>query len=171
MLQKIRQLKKENSGAKAAGFTIIEVMIVLAIAGLIMAIVFLAIPALQRNNRNTQRKTDVGRVYTLINDYVSNNNGTLPVKLDFKTGGTTADLDLTKEKFSILAIDLDIGKSICTTGASASCGAVPSDDHVVYVTNADCGTGKNAPVYNASARSYALWYYIEGATSTQCLST
>jgi prepilin-type N-terminal cleavage/methylation domain-containing protein len=31
------------------GFTIIEVLIVLAIAGVIMVIVFLAVPALQRN--------------------------------------------------------------------------------------------------------------------------
>jgi prepilin-type N-terminal cleavage/methylation domain-containing protein len=33
---------------KEKGFTIIEVMIVLAIAGLIMLVVFLAVPALQR---------------------------------------------------------------------------------------------------------------------------
>jgi prepilin-type N-terminal cleavage/methylation domain-containing protein len=35
------------------GFTIIEVMIVLAIAGLILLIVFLAVPALEREARNT----------------------------------------------------------------------------------------------------------------------
>jgi prepilin-type N-terminal cleavage/methylation domain-containing protein len=36
---------------RAEGFTIIEVMIVLAIAGLIMVIVFIAVPQLQRNQR------------------------------------------------------------------------------------------------------------------------
>ena len=50
----LQNLKKRNQG-----FTIIEVMIVLAIAGLIMLIVFLAVPALQRNQRNTARKQDV----------------------------------------------------------------------------------------------------------------
>jgi prepilin-type N-terminal cleavage/methylation domain-containing protein len=40
---------------KADGFTIIEVMIVLAIAGLIMLVVFLAVPSLQRNSRNEPR--------------------------------------------------------------------------------------------------------------------
>ena len=33
---------------KSEGFTIIEVLVVLAIAGLIMVVVFLAVPALQR---------------------------------------------------------------------------------------------------------------------------
>ena len=54
---------------KAAGFTIIEVMIVLAIAGIIMAIVFLAIPAIQRSNRNTQRRSDATRLGGLAVSY------------------------------------------------------------------------------------------------------
>ncbi|MDQ3065292.1 MAG: prepilin-type N-terminal cleavage/methylation domain-containing protein, partial [bacterium] len=40
----LSRIKNNNKG-----FTIIEVLIVLAIAGLIMLIVFLAVPALQRN--------------------------------------------------------------------------------------------------------------------------
>ncbi|MEI7632454.1 MAG: prepilin-type N-terminal cleavage/methylation domain-containing protein, partial [bacterium] len=66
MLNRIRQSKSESTGLKAAGFTIIEVMIVLAIAGIIMAIVFLAIPAIQRSNRNTQRKSDASRLGGLV---------------------------------------------------------------------------------------------------------
>ena len=44
------------------GFTIIEVVLVLAIAGLIFLAVFLALPALQRNQRDTQRKNDMSRL-------------------------------------------------------------------------------------------------------------
>ena len=51
----LKKLQKTNS----EGFTIIEVMIVLAIAALILLIVLLAVPALQRGSRNTQRKNDV----------------------------------------------------------------------------------------------------------------
>jgi prepilin-type N-terminal cleavage/methylation domain-containing protein len=40
------------------GFTIIEILIVLAIAGVVMLIVFMAVPALNRNSRNTLRKND-----------------------------------------------------------------------------------------------------------------
>lgn len=60
------------------GFTIIEVLIVLAIAGLIMLIVFLAVPALQRNARNTSRKSDIGSLASAISEYVNNNDGELP---------------------------------------------------------------------------------------------
>ena len=48
----------QKSRQDGQGFTIIEVLIVLAIAGLIMVVVFLAVPALQRNSRNNSRKAD-----------------------------------------------------------------------------------------------------------------
>ena len=44
---------------KEKGFTIIEVVLVLAIAGLIFLMVFIARPALQRGQRDTQRRDDV----------------------------------------------------------------------------------------------------------------
>ena len=44
------------------GFTIIEVMIVLAIAGLIIAVVLVAVPQLQRNQRNNARKSILSRI-------------------------------------------------------------------------------------------------------------
>ena len=43
------------------GFTIIEVVLVLGIAGLIFLMVFIALPALQRNRRDTQRTSDISR--------------------------------------------------------------------------------------------------------------
>lgn len=71
MLSKYRQKRQE-------GFTIIEVLIVLAIAGLILLVVFLAVPALQRNNRNTQRDNDVANLLAGVSEYINNNNGSLP---------------------------------------------------------------------------------------------
>lgn len=56
------------------GFTIIEVMIVLAVASLIMLIVFLAIPALQRSGQNTQRTSDATKIAGGINECLSNRN-------------------------------------------------------------------------------------------------
>lgn len=60
------------------GFTIIEVVLVLAIAGLIFLMVFIALPALQRNQRDTARKQDMSRVQTAISSASSNNRGKLP---------------------------------------------------------------------------------------------
>lgn len=83
--------KKPNSNAK--GFTIIEVVLVLAIAGLIFLVVFLALPALQRSQRDTQRRSDVSRAMSQVNSYQSNNQGAVPTsqtELDnFKTGYLT----------------------------------------------------------------------------------
>lgn len=75
----LNNIKKRNSDQK--GFTIIEVLIVLAIAGLILLIVFLAVPALQRSSRNTQRKNDASSVGSAVANFISNNGGSLPISL------------------------------------------------------------------------------------------
>jgi hypothetical protein len=41
-------------------------------------IVLLAVPALQRNARNTSRKTDVSALLGAVTEYSNNNNGVLP---------------------------------------------------------------------------------------------
>lgn len=90
MLQKLKTKQGQS------GFTIIEVMIVLAIAGLILLIVFLAVPALQRNAHNTSAKNDVSGLLGAMNEYVNNNNGTVPTKVTangqnaVQFGGATA---------------------------------------------------------------------------------
>jgi prepilin-type N-terminal cleavage/methylation domain-containing protein len=84
------KLSKRNQG-----FTIIEVMIVLAIAGIIMLIVFLAVPALQRNSRNTQRRTDASHLAGLVNEWAANHQGQLPTDAQLVAsdaiGNTTGD--------------------------------------------------------------------------------
>ncbi len=69
----LKKLKKQDSG-----FTIIEVMIVLAIAGLIILIVLLAVPALQRNARNTAIKNDASAIVAAVGEFKSNNDGLSP---------------------------------------------------------------------------------------------
>lgn len=68
-------MKYQNLRKKTEGFTIIEVLIVLAIAGLIMLIVFLAVPALQRNQRNSARTNDASRVAAAVTECLANTNG------------------------------------------------------------------------------------------------
>jgi type II secretory pathway pseudopilin PulG len=53
-------------------------MIVLAIAGLIMLIVFLAVPALQAAGRNNQRRADVSAIAAAIAEYADENGGLIP---------------------------------------------------------------------------------------------
>lgn len=65
----------QNLKKKTEGFTIIEVLIVLAIAGLIMVIIFIAVPTLQRNGRNNGRQTDANNLVSAVNECVTNRNG------------------------------------------------------------------------------------------------
>ena len=79
-------------------FTIIEVVLVLAIAGLIFLMVFIALPALQRNQRDTQRKNDIGRVLTALQSYQSNNRGSIPTSWESQL--TTPYLRLDGDTFT-----------------------------------------------------------------------
>lgn len=54
------------------GFTIIEVVLVLAIAALIFLMVFIALPALQANQRDTARKNDASTVAAAVQSFASN---------------------------------------------------------------------------------------------------
>jgi len=82
MLNNIRNRKE--------GFTIIEVLIVLAIAGLILLIVFLAVPALQRNSRNTQIKDAAAAILGGVSEFQNNNGGANPTSATLS--GTTLTL-------------------------------------------------------------------------------
>jgi len=62
---------KRTSGYQS-GFTIIEVLIVLAIAAFILMLVFLAVPAANRVARNHVRKTAVEHVAAEVDEYKVN---------------------------------------------------------------------------------------------------
>lgn len=68
---------------KHKGFTIIEVVLVLAIAGLIFLMVFIVLPALQRNQRDAQRKNDLARVISAVQSYKANNRGKAPTNYQY----------------------------------------------------------------------------------------
>ncbi|MEI7838407.1 MAG: prepilin-type N-terminal cleavage/methylation domain-containing protein [bacterium] len=71
-------MSKQHNKLKSEGFTIIEVLIVLAIAALILLVVFLAVPALQRSQRNNGRQSEAARLSTQIVSFISNNQANLP---------------------------------------------------------------------------------------------
>jgi len=60
------------------GFTIIEVLIVLAIAGLILLLVFFSRTFAQENSRNFARQHDTASIAAATSNLMSNNPGLLP---------------------------------------------------------------------------------------------
>ena len=75
------------------GFTIIEVVLVLAIAGLIFLMVFVALPALQRSQRDTQRRDDMARLITAVQNYQTNHKNKVPSSYIVSADGTNAFID------------------------------------------------------------------------------
>ncbi len=132
---------------KEDGFTIIEVMIVLAIAGLIMLIVFLAVPALQRNARNTTRQNDAARMAAAVNECITNNNGRVDA-----CGNTFGNLELDNY------YDLQDNQQL-TTQASAVGGVSGNDFFFDYDYRCD-DTGTN-PVAGGGSRAFVIAYEIE----------
>jgi prepilin-type N-terminal cleavage/methylation domain-containing protein len=63
---------------KEKGFTLIELVIVLAIAALILAGVLVAVTGAQTARRDTQRKNDVSTVAAYLEQIASNNAGAYP---------------------------------------------------------------------------------------------
>ncbi len=172
-----------------SGFTIIEIMIVLAIAGLIMLIVFLAVPALQRSARNTSRKNDVGNISTAIANYISNNNGTPPGMESGAFNQTTCNNDIydsTGPSGIVTTIKLGYytdaqvycaqpGSAItnCSSVGTSSCTASSTEvttENVIYIPGDTCSG--NSPTSGAG-RGFALVYEVESGSSSaqeQCLA-
>ena len=56
------------------GFTLIEVVLVLAIGGLIFLLAFIAFQQVSANRRDTQRRSDAGRVLAELENYYGDKN-------------------------------------------------------------------------------------------------
>ncbi len=177
MLNKVREFKKEAKGAKATGFTIIEVMIVLAIAGLIMAIVFVAIPQLQRNTRNTTAKDVLNRVKAEMDSYSTNNNGNYPknvAEFGNVVGGAAiaAGTSFTSHYLSNVGVtDPKTGTPFGFNFIASGTFTLPIDVTapatarvVNYYYNAKC-SGETVILGSGTAvasRNYAMAVYLEG---------
>lgn len=77
---------KKTTDAKK-GFTILEVVLVLALAGLIFLMVFITFPRLQRSQRDAERKDDMMLLVEKLKEYQTNNRGTLPIEIGTNTEG------------------------------------------------------------------------------------
>lgn len=155
----MHNIKKRNT-SNQKGFTIIEVMIVLAIAGLIMLIVFLAVPALQRNSRNTQYKNDAASYGAAANEWATNNNGKVPASAaDLTAIAALAKLGTLTAPTAVL------------TGAQTS---TPAIGTLQLVTGAKCITTTTGDSVASSSRALAVRYSIEDSSATpvkQCFES
>ena len=153
-------MTKEKTKVKK-GFTIIEVVLVLAIAGLIFLMVFVALPALQRSQRDTQRRDDMARLATAITQFQTNNNNKVPMAMgnnkpssaDFISkylGGADSFKDPDGEPYTISF----------NTGTSISVPA--SVNHTIYVNNKARCNGESVQG-SGNTNDYVIVYKLEGS--------
>jgi len=148
---------------KQKGFTIIEVVLVLAIAGLIFLMVFIALPALQRNQRDTARKSEVSKVLSSITTFQSNNRGKAP----------DADADFAKyldAKIEDSKVTLESGTTVGTaspslTGTGITVSGV-TEDNIVFVLGAKCDT--EGKVVKGTSRQAAALITLENGNAVYC---
>lgn len=150
----ISKMKSTNNNE---GFTIIEVVLVLAIAGLIFLMVFIALPALQRSQRDTARKDDVSTTLSSVTSFKNNNKGAFP---------TTAQINSYVQNKSENTTAITVRSSTSTF--------TPTDGTIYVIPSATCGgpgtTLAQQTLTSGSARQFAVVTYLEaGGGSAYCL--
>jgi len=152
----MKNLKKNNRG-----FTIIEVLIVLAIAGLIMLVVFLAVPALQRNARNTSKRADVSKALGAVGELTANNNGKVPVTTDVSTPAVTT---------SPLAVAANLSSSttfaavIPLKAAGITAATAPTSSEVMIATGVVCNNSATHTIAVAPTAANFASEVTDGST-------
>jgi prepilin-type N-terminal cleavage/methylation domain-containing protein len=163
MLNKLQQRKQD-------GFTIIEVMIVLAIAGLIMLIVFLAVPALNRSSHNTSIKNDVSGILGAVEEYANNNNGSVATSAHIDgsvvTIGGTADCSTSGANCATAKVSANTSDVSLKAVADADLSSDPTLGTIQIITGAVCD-GNKPTSEGAVARSVVAYFMLEGG-AVQC---
>lgn len=131
------------------GFTIIEVVLVLAIAGLIFLMVFIALPALQRGQRDDARKRDVTLIATAVTNFSSANRGRMPNNSELQGYLDQLSGNITKEKV--------------TVNTSRPTSVAPESGAALVVTARKCGSGTNSSqsLEAAPARQFVVVTKLE----------
>ena len=176
----LKSIKKDRGG-----FTIIEVLIVLAIAALILVIVFLAVPSLQRSARNTQRRTDVSALITAVSNYISDNNGQVPDTI--KVAAPTATVSCTAAAspnstgctkdgnsetatlgyYTASPLLLQTSGSIVIPTAANFATTGLTTDNVIYAPEVSCNNGTPQ---TGQTGAFAFFYAPEpSGTTVECL--
>ena len=144
----------QQTNTSKKGFTIIEVVLVLAIAGLIFLMVFIALPALQRSQRDSQREQDLSRFMAQVNSYQSNNRGAVPA-----VGSVSSFVNNYLKADGDDFMDPNGDDYTFTTGV----GAAPADPpQIRYATAARCGTDGAIVSAPGKTRQVAASIALEG---------
>lgn len=137
---------------KGSGFTLIELSLVLAIAGLIIALVFLGVVQAHRSKRNQQRQVDAARYLNQAErDATAQSNG-----FDFPTTDISAELRNDGAEFTDPSTHAPYNVHIGV--------GVPTNPGDIYASrNASCNNSGQM-VAGGGVRKFAVAIYQEGVS-------
>lgn len=143
-----------NTLKNRQGFTIIEVVIVLAIAGLIFAVVFIAVPQLQQGQRDSARDNEFNRFEAALTQFQSRNNGRLPDE------GDSDEMDELVEEYMDGEFADPVGGDYGDPQGGFADLSFEEGDYY-YATGQICDADDEPTSTNAGPRNYAIVYPVE----------
>jgi len=162
-----------NQTQQKSGFTIIEVVLVLAIAGLIFLMVFIALPALQRSQRDQARKSEASTVISAIGTYQGNNRQQNPTAAQIG-GIINNSSNATLDSGAVIQIrSTAYGSAInVTSGVNAAVAVdnVAAPDEVLVYFGYKCG-GNGGSIIRGTNRTAAVLIVQESGNAVYCANT
>lgn len=184
---------KKGEKSTRRGFTIIEVSLVIAIAGLIFLMVFVALPGLRASQRDTERREHMTNFLTQVKKYQTNNRGTLPgssntsypVQVAWSEslsgtntswagfyrdylGGDFVDPDGENYKIKVVKCGVNPDVKCSADGSDLTNTFFPNDYTMVVVLQSSCNGGET--VGTSNPRKLSVLYVMEGG-GVYCANT
>lgn len=126
------------------GFTLIEMLVVISLIGILAALSLLSFTSVQKQARNTVRKSDLKQYQNALEAYANLSSGLFPSR----TTVTSASVALCNDLNSVLEPDI-------------TCSEDPKSIPVYrYISDGTCTAG------TACATKYVLWANLENKTVT-----
>jgi len=154
------------------GFTIVETLIVLAIAATIIVVVLLAVPGLQRSSRNTTARTAANNILAGWNEQMAAGNGASPGAPTGAGAGTITINSVVYKLATGVTPTVGTVSAATTVGYSASTAAFVSGgttnvapNTLIVAYSATCNGNTAAAV--GTSTQIAVFYPVEnGGTGT-----
>lgn len=135
---------KKSLPAGRQGFTLMEILIVIAIIGVLVSVSVASYASAQKKGRDSRRKSDLKAVQNAWEQYYADNNANYPANCGFSVtptpsimSGTYLPLGIPLDPKSQAAYTSVSGWSSCNTAAYCFCAGLEGETN----TTTDCAGG------------------------------
>lgn len=151
----MKKIKKNIKGMSVLdmGFTLVEILVVIAIIGILATLAIISYTGAQKQARDTQRKSDIKQYQMALESYSAKNNGTYPVS----TGATSVTdycVDLEMDSCPDDPVT-DDGYRYTSDGLTYTLNATLESKEVDWVASSDGTTTEQVSVSTTAPTSVA----------------